>query len=186
MSVLSDVDIARELAYGELDVSPVDLADQLQPNSLDIRLGHNVSAIEESNIPLDLKEGISSEDAIEYDFEDQESFQLGTKDFILADTVENFKIPDYLYAELKGRSSLARFGIEIHSTGGVIDSGFEGDIVLEISNNSPRPIKLYPGMRVAQVIFHELSSKCNNPYSSKDNKYQGQTGVVYSRIHEEL
>lgn len=186
MSVLSDQDIARELAYGKLEVSPINLEEQLQPNSLDIRLGNNVSDISESNIPLDVKEGIDEKDTNDYYFNEQEYFQLDTDDFILADTVERFDIPDYLYGQLNGRSSLARFGIEIHSTGGVIDSGFEGDLVLEISNNSPRPIKLYPGMRVAQVIFHELTSKCNNPYSAKDNKYQGQSGVVHSRINEEL
>lgn len=181
MAVLSDSDIARELAYGDLDVSPVDLKEQLQPNSLDIRLGNEFSVIGGSGV-IDTKKEIEHEVTTK----DGESIVIEEDGFVLADTVEHFDIPDYLYGELKGRSSFARLGIEVHSTGGVIDSGFQGDLVLEISNNSPRPVKLYSGMRIAQVIFHELSSKCNNPYSEKDNKYQNQKGVVHSRINEEL
>jgi len=87
---------------------------------------------------------------------------------------------------LNGRSSLARLGLEIHATGGVIDSSFTGEIVLELKNNNNRAVKLYPSMRIAQVLFYKLSSPCNNPYNEKDNKYQGQEGVVHSRLDEEL
>jgi len=184
MSVLSDQDISRELGYGELDVSPVDLDEQLQPNSLDIRLGHNFSKIVKSNIPLDCREEITEQEKV--DFCAKESVIINPGEFFLADTVEYFDIPDYLYAELNGRSSLARLGIEIHSTGGVLDSGFSGDLVLEIKNNSPRPVKLYPEMRVAQIIFYELKSKCNNPYSDENNKYQQQEGVTHSSINEDF
>ena len=189
MTVLSDVDIARELGYGDLDVSPVNLEEQLQPNSLDIRLGTDFSFFAGYNAQktIDPKQEIQEEDVLDYSLEEKGAWiDIDPDDFVLAETIESFQIPNYLYAELKGRSSLARLGIEIHSTGGVIDSSFCGDIVLEISNNNRRPIRLYPGMRIAQVVFHELSSKCNNPYSEKDNKYQNQEGVVHSRINEEL
>lgn len=184
MSVLSDQDIARELGYGDLSVEPVDLDEQLQPNSLDIRLGSNISRIEGGRT-IDTKAEIEDH-AVEMNVRENGSFKIHPDDFILADTVEYFDIPDYLYAELNGRSSLARLGIEIHSTGGVIDSGFSGDLVLEISNNLTKPVQLYPGMRIAQVIFYTLKSPAKNPYSSEDNKYQGQEGVVHSRINEEL
>lgn len=184
MSVLSDSDIARELGYGDLDVSPVDLEEQLQPNSLDIRLGEDISFINSKNEFIDSKQSLDDQ-IYEMDFSG-DSFKLYPDDFALASTVESFNIPDYLYAELNGRSSIARLGIEIHSTGGVIDSGFNGDIVLEMSNNLCHPVKLYPGMRIAQVIFYRMESRANNPYSEKDNKYQNQEGVVHSRINEEL
>jgi dCTP deaminase len=186
MSVLSDADIGKELAYGELDVSPVDLEEQLQPNSLDIRLGEEFSVFCEQETVIDPKEELEEY----YDYIDRrvsESIIIQPEEFILGTTIEKFTVPDYLYGQLNGRSSIGRLGIEVHSTAGLIDSGYsEGEITLEIKNNNKRAIKLFPGMRIGQVVFHELSSKCSNPYSSKDNKYQGQEGVVHSRLSEEL
>jgi len=183
MSVLSDQDIARELAYGELDVSPVDLKEQLQPNSLDIRLNDEFSIFEYENKPINIKKGIKD---TEYDNVTSDKFIIEPGEFVLADTIENFNIPDYLYGQIHGRSSIGRLGLEVHSTAGLVDSGYNGSITLELKNNNKRPITIYSGMRIGQIVFHELSSKCNNPYSAKHNKYQDQSGVVHSRINEEL
>lgn len=184
MAVLADQDIAREMAYGDLDVSPVDLHEQLQPNSLDIRLGREYSKPIKNGRTIDVKEGLSDDDF--YHHEDMDKMIIHPGEFVLATTVEDFEIPDYLYAQVHGRSSIGRLGLEIHSTAGLIDSGYEGEITLEITNNSPRPIRLYSGMRIAQVVFHRLESRCNSPYSSEKNKYQGQEGVTPSRIDEDF
>jgi dCTP deaminase len=182
MTVLADQDIGRELAYGDLDVSPVDLDEQLQPNSLDIRLSDGFcSVIREEKECIDVKEGNFSLAECK-----KNDFIINPGEFLLADTIETFKIPDYLYGQVHGRSSIGRLGIEIHSTAGLIDSGYRGSITLEITNNSNNPIKLYNDMRIAQVVFHRLESKCNNPYSCEDNKYQGQEGVTRSRISQDF
>jgi dCTP deaminase len=184
MSVLSDRDIAKEIGYGELDVSPIDMEEQLQPNSLDIRLGHQFSKIVKSQIPLDCREEITEQEKV--DFCAKEAVIIKPGEFFLADTVESFDIPDYLYGQIHGRSSIGRLGIEIHSCAGLVDSGYSGNITLELCNNSSRPVKLYPEMRVAQVVFHELKNKCNNPYSDEENKYQEQEGVTHSRINQDF
>ncbi len=182
MAVLSDADIGKELGYGDLDVSPVDLSEQIQPNSLDIRLGDEISYFSSTDEIVDPKEEITGTETHKLD----ESFVLEPGGFVLGTTIEKFSIPDYLYGQLHGRSSIGRLGIEVHSTAGLVDSGYSGEITLEITNNNNRPVKLYRGMRIAQVVFHKLSTKCSNPYSEKDNKYQGQEGVVHSRLSEEL
>lgn len=184
MSVLSDSQIGKELAYGELDVSPVNLSEQLQPNSLDIRLGDEFSLFLEDGPTIDPKEGIKEEHYTT--FSDVEGYKVFPGDFVLATTIESFDIPDYLYGQLHGRSSVGRLGIEVHSTAGLLDSGYSGEVTLEIVNNNSSVIKLYPGMRIAQVVFHELSSPSSNPYNEKDNKYQQQKGAVHSRLNEEL
>ena len=177
--VLSDRDIARELGYGGLEVEPVDLDEQLQPASLDIRLGDKIEMVLGNGNPIDVSE--------EDHFTDKISKPtIHPNEFYLANTIETLKIPDYLGCEVRGRSSLARMGIEIHSTAGWVDPGFQGELVLEISNNSRNIIDLEPGMRIGQLVFYELSSPSNNPYNSEDNKYQGQEGAQGSRLHEEL
>lgn len=184
MTVLADQDIARELSYDDLEIEPVDLDKQLQPNSLDIRLSDEFSFINRKHQEcIDIKEkGSFSLTTYKAD-----SFIIQPGEFILADTIEDFKIPNYLYGQIHGRSSVGRLGIEIHSTAGLVDAGYEGSITLEITNNSSHPIKLYSDMRIAQVVFHRLESRCNNPYSEEnDNKYQGQEGVTGSRIQEDF
>jgi len=183
MTVLADQDIGRELGYGDLDVSPVNLEDQLQPNSLDIRLGEEFLLMKDDGLAIDVSEGLTEDD---YEEINSDSITIAPGGFLLATTVEDFSIPDYLYGQVHGRSSIGRLGLEIHSTAGLIDSGYEGEITFEISNNSDRAITIHSGMRIAQVVFHRLESKCNNPYSSEDNKYQNQEGVVGSRIQEDF
>jgi len=112
-----------------------------------------------------------------------EEFMLHPQQFVLASTIERVTIPPDLVARLEGRSSLGRLGIVVHATAGYIDPGFEGTITLELSNICIHPIKLYPGMRIAQLSLHELSSAAERPYGAgRGSKYGGQDGPEASRI----
>lgn len=186
MVVLSDSRIREELEEGELEVTPVSLEEQLQPNSLDIRLNDSFSRLESKNSAVldPEQELVEYEDYIDYTVD--EYTIIGPGEFLLADTVEDFYIPDDIYAQLHGRSSIGRLGIEVHSTAGLVDAGYSGSITLELKNNLDRPVRLYTGMRIAQVVFHELDSPAEQPYSGKTNKYQNQSDVVHSRLNEEL
>lgn len=186
MTVLSDQDIARELGYGELDVTPIDLDKQLQPASLDIRLGNKIGAYDfPQDIVVDPKYMNPEDYLVEHEIEES-GFIIEPDEFYLADTVEYFSIPDYLEGELTGRSSIGRLGVEIHKTAGLFDPGFEGQGVLEITSSLDTPIALYPGMRVGQIVFQRLETPSNNSYNSEDNKYQGQEGAQSSRIDEDF
>ena len=92
----------------------------------------------------------------------------------------------YTYVRLEGKSSLGRLGILTHSTAGFIDPGFEGHITLELSNVSTLPVKLWPGMKIGQMCFFQLSSPAEHPYGSKGtgSHYQGQRGPTPSRSYE--
>jgi dCTP deaminase len=78
--------------------------------------------------------------------------------------------------------------LSIHCTAGFIDSGFEGQITLEISNhNFLRPFHLIPGMRICQLVFEELDQPCERPYGheSLGSKYQGQRGATESKLEDD-
>jgi len=108
-------------------------------------------------------------------------------DFLLVPTVEWVEMPDDLQASITGRSSIGRLGIEVHSTAGLIDPGYEGQIVLEISNNSNVTVELRPDMRVAQLVFNEVTSAAERPYGHRaDSKYQNQSGAQESLISRDL
>ncbi len=96
------------------------------------------------------------------------------------------KLPDDLVARLEGKSSLGRLGLLIHSTAGYVDPGFEGHLTLELSNVANLPITIYPGMKIGQISFFQLTSPADNPYGSSEvgSKYQGQRGPTPSRYFE--
>ena len=100
--------------------------------------------------------------------DEEDPFIVQPGEFILGVTMEKIKLADDLVARVEGRSSLGRLGIIIHSTAGFIDAGFEGTITLEITNINHIPVALYPGMRVCQLAFEQMSSKALVPYSQKN------------------
>ena len=74
----------------------------------------------------------------------------------------------------------------IHSTAGYVDPGWDGFLTLELSNVANLPITIYPGMKIGQISFFQLTTPADTPYGSAGNKYQGQRGPTASRIHEEF
>lgn len=185
MGVLPDHKISSELAYGELEIEPVNLSEQLQPASLDIRLGNNFKCFNGTEEIIGIDHDIEAE-MLERTVDDGDKIILWPGDFYLADTKESFDIPDNILGELTGRSSVGRMGITVHQTAGLFDPGFKAPSgVLEIANVSNHPVKLEPGMRIAQMTFTKLDGSANNPYNEEDNKYQGQEGAVASKINQD-
>ena len=88
-----------------------------------------------------------------------------------------------MVAQLDGKSSIARLGIDVHKTAGWIDAGFKGNITLEIKNDSDKPFILEYMMPIGQVIFFTLTSPVERPYGHNElnNHYQDSKGTIYSR-----
>jgi deoxycytidine triphosphate deaminase len=82
-------------------------------------------------------------------------------------------------------SSLGRLGLLIHSTAGFVDAGWDGHLTLELSNVANLPIAIYPGMKIGQISFLEMTTPAAEPYGSKSmgSKYQGQRGPTPSRYY---
>jgi dCTP deaminase len=109
-------------------------------------------------------------------------------EFVLGSTLEVVGLADDIVARLEGKSSLGRIGLLIHSTAGFIDPGFRGQVTLELSNVANLPIAIYPGMKIGQVSFYQLSTPAEHPYGSPGagSKYQGQSGPTPSRVHRDF
>jgi len=184
--ILSDRDILDRLAAGDLGVEPLeDPALQVQPASVDLRLGREFLEFQRANIPCihpaseEELESYVEETVVPEDGE----FVLHPGDFVLGTTLERVEVPADLIAHVQGRSSLGRLAVVIHATAGVIDPGYRGQITLELSNLGTAPVALTPGMRISQVIFTRLTSAAERPYGSdRGSKYQDQTGPQASRI----
>lgn len=182
--LLSDRDIAKLCASGEIEIDPYD-PQMIQPASIDVRLdryfrlfdNHKYSVIDPALPQDDLTHLV--------DVGESAPFVLHPGEFVLGSTLERVQLADNLAARLEGKSSLGRLGLLTHSTAGFIDPGFNGHVTLELSNTATMPILLYPGMKIGQLCFFQLSSSAEKPYGSRErgSRYQGQRGPTASRSY---
>lgn len=173
--ILSDQTITRFLQEGSLSISPLE-AGQIQPASVDIRLGNTFSIVEDTSDGI-----ITMENEIHYKTITTNTYLLLPGQFVLATTMEYFRLPDNLTAFVEGRSSLGRMGLFIQNAGWV-DPGFEGEITLELFNANRCAIRLQAGRRVGQLVFAQMDAPALVPYQGK---YQGQRGATGSRVFQD-
>lgn len=187
--ILSDADIRRRLEAGDLAIEPLsDPELQIQPASVDMRLGREFLEFRHSTIPCihPTREHEVDDYVREVVVESDGEFVLHPGDFVLGTTVERVEIPPDIIAHVEGRSSLGRLAIVVHATAGLCDPGFKGKITLELSNLGTAPVALSPGMRISQLTFTELKTPAERPYGTdRGSKYQDQTGPQASRIQHD-
>lgn len=171
--ILSDKTIISLLRDGTLSISPL-LDHQIQPASVDIRLGNTFSFVEDSSTAI-----LSLSQKTAYREMHAEKYLLLPGQFVLATTMEYIKLPDNLTAFVEGRSSLGRMGLFIQNAGWV-DPGFSGEITLELFNANRCAIELQAGRRIGQLVFARMDQAAMNPYRGK---YQGQRGATGSRVY---
>jgi len=187
--ILSDTDILDRLGEGDLVIEPLDDIDlQVQPASVDLRLGREFLEFQHANIPCIHPN--SEQETEEYTdrvtVEEGGEYILHPGDFVLGTTHERVEIPADLIAHVEGRSSLGRLAIVVHATAGLCDPGYEGQITLELSNLGTAPVALTPGMRISQLTFTELKTEAERPYGEeRGSKYQGQEGPQASKIESD-
>ena len=170
--ILSDKTLNKMIEEKTLIVEPLE-KEQIQPASIDIRLGNIFSIVEDTSTGI-----INLENEIKYKTITSDSYILLPNQFVLATTMEYFDLPDDLTAFVEGRSSLGRMGLFIQNAGWV-DPGFKGEITLELYNANRCAIELKAGRRVGQLVFAKMDDAALNPYNGK---YQGQRGATGSRV----
>ncbi|WP_130860970.1 dCTP deaminase [Bacilliculturomica massiliensis] len=170
--ILSDKTILKMLEERTLSISPLE-REQIQPASVDIRLGDTFSVVDDSTGGV-----ITMGKEIPYRTMKTERYLLLPGQFVLATTMEYISLPDDLTAFVEGRSSLGRMGLFIQNAGWV-DPGFQGEITLELFNANRCAIELEAGRRVGQLVFAQMDQRALNPYNGK---YQGQKGATGSKV----
>jgi dCTP deaminase len=100
--------------------------------------------------------------------------------FVLAQTVEYFRIPRQVVTLCVGKSTYARCGLIVNVT--PFEPEWEGYVTLEISNTTPLPARIYANEGIAQVLFFESDEVCEVSYADRKGKYQGQKSIVLPRI----
>jgi dCTP deaminase len=183
---LSKKEIIEFIKQDKMSFDPVVDTFQIQPNSLDLRLGWNFY------IPKNWtyeKEGRLAKNVDYLDFDNSKNnfdliklkpgqyFEILPKEFVIASTLEKVSFKDNdLMAILYARSSFIRRGLLVES--GVIDIKYSGNLALPIINNTNNQIiRLYPGERVCQLVFHTTSSGLTDDEAQK----HGVIGAKYEQ-----
>lgn len=180
--MLVDRQIAEAIKLGRVCIEPADsIPSRIQPASLDVRLG-DTFAVYRRHLSSVIDPKVDSAPLLEFTtITGDGCFVLHPGEFVLAHTLEAIGLAGDLAARVEGKSSLGRLGLLVHSTAGFIDPGWpKASITLELANVNCVPIKLWPGMPVAQLAFDEVE-EVTTGYAGK---YQGQKGPTPSRFHQ--
>ena len=162
--------------------------EQIKHASIDIRLGNEF--IISKRILFDTIDPIkeyNEHGARIKQYQEKIYVELGQKiilhphQLILGSTLEHVKLPQDLLAYVVGRSSWGRLGLVI-ATATVVHPRYSGAITLELSNIGDVPITLYPGSRIAQLVFHRVNE---SELELEESKYELSVGPEFSKIYKD-
>lgn len=171
--ILSDRTIQELIRTKRLVIEPVDDY-QIQPASIDLRLGRSYLKVDEN-----MTEVMTLQDEIKYVRFNNDQIVIPPHSFLLATTMEHLELPSDITAFVEGRSSIGRMGLFIQNAGWV-DPGFAGQITLELYNANRVPIKLTAGRRICQLVLARMDQAARNPYHGK---YMNQKDAVGSKVY---
>jgi dCTP deaminase len=178
---LLDEDPERRIVITPL----IDPKEQIGSSSVDVRLGGSFM------IPTTSRIGAISHDDEEAVKAYMTSVNIGHRDefflhpgeFVLAATLEYVRVPRDLACRIEGRSSWGRLGLLVHATAGFVDPGYSGNLTFELFNAGRLPVKLRPGLSMAQLCFFELQGVPNVAYDQRpESKYDKSLSAVGSRV----
>ncbi|MFN4133865.1 MAG: dCTP deaminase [Candidatus Hadarchaeales archaeon] len=188
MAVLSGEQIKELIKMKKIVIKPFD-EKLIGPSQIDLRLGSKFRIFKNSGV---------------VDPYDAESIKRNTKlidtkgkpiilhpgQLVLGVTKEKISVPKDLVASIEGRSSIARMGVFIHISSGHVNPGSGSmapiPVTLEILNMNPAPVKIYPGMRVCQLLFYTMDKAVGRGYDDIKGKYSKRMEPSQSLVFEDL
>lgn len=172
--ILSDITIAEYIQQGKIKILPEFDTKNIRPVGIRLHLGKEIL------IP-ELNQTIHLENSEQVHYKkvniEEEEFILKPGEFILGSTCEKFQVPRDIVCHIDGRSTVARLGLSIHCTSGIVDGNFDEPrtVVLEIKNNGPLNLILKAKLAIAMLTFTKLSTAIDQ---KSQEQYRGQDGVV--------
>lgn len=193
MSVLSKEEILQKIKKGDLCFSPSLDEFQVQTHSVDLRLGFTflipksweMTDFGRVSINIDYLAGVDKRYFDVIQLEPGQYFEVLPKEFIVVSVLEKIKLANDIVGILYPRSSINRRGLSVDLSG-IIDAGYEGNLVVPVRNNTAtQVIRVYPGERFCQIVFHPLAKKVR----PRKSRYSGKdilVGILKERSHREM
>lgn len=145
---------------------------QVQPSSIDLRLGDIIVRFKESINSFDIKDKIVPKDHLNVEqYKDGQPILIHPGEIVYGQIYEQMWIGDRYSARVEGRSRVARLGIAVHCTGSFINPGFCGAMPLQIINYNRFPVTIYPYIDICQLVLFEISDEPLVKYSDRSRIY---------------
>ena len=191
MSVLSDLEIKERSLNNEMIKPFVEklvrktenekvLSYGLSSYGYDVRVSNEFKVFTNINNSIIDPKNFSNDNFVTKVIPDNDCLILPPNSFALANTIESFKIPRDIIVICVGKSTYARCGVVVNVT--PIEPEFEGQVVLEFSNTTTLPVKIYANEGACQFVFFKADKICKTSYSDRNGKYQGQKGITFAKI----
>ncbi len=189
MAILGKVEIQKYITEGKLAFDPLIDKFQLQPNAIDLRCGWTFYVPEQWQMtdegrtvtrPDYLKHNANANNFRMVKLKPGQYFEFLPHEFVIVSTLEKIALKaDNLMALLYPRSSMIRRGLVIES--GVVDLHYQGSLMIPIFNGTNQPLRLYPGERVYQLVFHTIEGALSREeaqlHGAVKAKYEGATAA---------
>lgn len=174
--ILTDKQILERIKQKNISVTPELDKFQIQPHSIDLRLGFTFMIPKYWEMTSNGREAIKSDytqtenNFAVIELEPGQFFEILPNEYVVFTTLEKIKLPDDLMAILYPRSSVNRRGLSVDLSG-IVDAGYEGQLIIPVRNQTTaQTIRVYPGERFCQLVFHPLSHSVEIKTSRFHNK----------------
>lgn len=164
MSVLTKDEILEQITKEKISFFPNLDSFQIQPHSIDLRLGFEFMVPKTWEMTkkgrvvlnIDYLGGVDKNNFETIELKAGQYFEILPREFVVVNTLEKVSFPADIMAVLYPRSSVNRRGLSVDLSG-IIDAGYEGRLIIPVKNNtSSQVIRLYPGERFCQLVFHRF------------------------------
>jgi len=153
MSILTKDEILKEIGAGNIAIEPFDES-MIGPGSVDLHLGERFRIFKKVHGIVDVDDKVNYEQITEL-IHAPEGIILMPAETILGITVEKIRLSPNICGWLEGRSRFARLGLLVHISASFMHPGIDNNQVLEMTNFSPMPLRIYPGTAICQFIFQK-------------------------------
>lgn len=189
--VLTKREILERIKKGELSFNPSLDKFQLQPSSIDLRLGFTFlvpktwEMVPAGRVALHIEYGETKTNFDVVELEEGQGFEILPRELVVVSTLESLRLPSDLMGVLYPRSSITRRGLSVDLSG-VVDARYEGNLIIPLRNNTQtQAIRVYPGERFCQIVFSPLASRTQGRKSRYQNK-DVVVGVLKERSTQEM
>jgi len=191
MSVLSDIEIKERSEKNEM-IKPFTetlirktenekvLSYGLSSYGYDVRVSNEFKVFTNINSSIIDPKNFSNDNFVTKVIPDGDCLILPPNSFALANTIETFKVPRDIIIICVGKSTYARCGVVVNVT--PIEPEFIGQVVLEFSNTTNLPVKIYANEGACQFVFFKADVICKTSYADRSGKYQGQKGITLPKV----
>lgn len=189
--ILTDKEIRRlcidiKDSQSESLISPF-IEEALQSESYDLAIGNTIAVLKKEVKCINLYDQVDIDNMYEEKELPISGYTISPKEYLLISLSEKINLPDSITAHIRPRTKFTRLGLLVSDQH--CNSTYKGNLKIGLFNATDYAIKIYPGVRIAQMVFEELKSKPSEEKQYKNKKnatYQNEKDFIGAKLSDEF